>query len=320
MMKWIKLGKIFDPTEYNLPKGCLEFAQSPQTLIFDNFVRIYFSTREKDETGKYLSHIAFVDLDRSLMEVLKVSNKSVIKLGSLGNFDEHGIFPLNILRDGETIYGYIGGWNRRVSVSVDGSIGLAISEDNGETFKRVGDGPILTASVNEPFLVGDPFGLKIDNIFHIWYIYGVKWILNESTKEKERVYKIGHAYSHDNINFIKTNRNLISDKLNDTECQALPSVLHHNGKYHMVFCYREAIGFRKEINKAYRLGYAYSFDGYEWARDDEKLGLDVSLDGWDSEMLCYPHLFRLDDKIYLLYNGNEFGRKGFGLALLEGEF
>ena len=52
-MKWKKLGKIFDPTDHTLANNCVEFAQSPQTLVFDDFVRIYFSTRERDKNGKY---------------------------------------------------------------------------------------------------------------------------------------------------------------------------------------------------------------------------------------------------------------------------
>ena len=34
-------------------------------------------------------------------------------------------------------------------------------------------------------------------------------------------------------------------------------------------------------------------------------------------MMCYPHLFECDGRICLLYNGNEFGKHGFGLATLE---
>jgi len=318
-MKWIKLGKIFDPTEHVLPNNCKEFAQSPQTLIFDNFIRIYFSTREMDRTGKYLSHIAFVDIDKSFKKILSISNKTVIDLGALGTFDEHGIFPLNILKDEDRIYGYIGGWNRRVSVSVDGAIGLAESKDNGETFSRLGDGPILSASPDEPFLIGDPFVLKINGIFHMWYIYGTKWIWNEENKNKERIYKIGHASSVDNINFTKSNKKLVADKEDETECQALPTVLFHNGKYHMIFCFRQATGFRDEKSKGYRLGYAFSEDGITWTRNDDILGFNVSDTGWDSDMLCYPHLTTFDNKIYLLYNGNQFGKYGFGVALLDGE-
>jgi hypothetical protein len=45
-------------------------------------------------------------------------------------------------------------------------------------------------------------------------------------------------------------------------------------------------------------------------------GIDVTEDAWDSDMMCYPNTFECDGKIYLLYNGNEFGRHGFGLAKL----
>lgn len=316
-MRWKKLGKIFDPTKYKLSNNCFEFAQSPQTLVFDDFIRIYFSTREIDNARKYLSHISFVDMDKDFEAITNISTDTVIELGGLGCFDEHGVFPLNIMRDGDKVLGYIGGWSRRVSVSVETSIGLAISGDDGLTFKRIGDGPVLTASLNEPFLAGDPFVAKYANTYHMWYIYGVKWIKNETKHFKERVYKIGHATSDDGIAWRKTGKQLISDKLNSDECQALPTVIKYNGKYHMYFCYRQAIDFRKNAKNAYRIGYAFSEDLKNWIRDDVNVGITVSEDGWDSDMMCYPHVFHCEDKIYMLYNGNEFGRFGFGLAELE---
>jgi predicted GH43/DUF377 family glycosyl hydrolase len=318
-MKWKKLGKIFDPTQHKLPNNCLEFAQSPQTLVFDDFVRIYFSTRQKDDTGKYLSHISFIDMDKNFKTITNISTDTVIELGSLGCFDEHGIFPLNIVRDRDRILGYIGGWSRRVSVSVETSIGLAVSDDNGLTFKRIGDGPVLTSSLNEPFLVGDPFVAKFGNTYHMWYIYGTKWMDNPTKDAKERIYKIGHAISDDGISWNKEGKQLISDRLNSDECQALPTVINFNKKYHMFFCYRQAIGFRKNRDSAYRIGYASSDDLQNWIRDDNNIGIAVSEDGWDSDMMCYPHVFHCDGKIYMLYNGNEFGRFGFGLAVLENQ-
>lgn len=316
-MRWIKLGKIFDPTKYKLPNNCFEFAQSPQTLVFTDFVRIYFSTREKDKTGKYLSHISFVDIDKAFKEVITVSKSTVIELGELGTFDEHGIFPLHIMRDKGRILGYISGWSRRVSVSVETSIGLAVSDDNGVTFKRIGHGPVLTSSLVEPFLVGDPFVLNINDIYHMWYIYGTRWINDQAKNIRERVYKIGHAISNDGISWNKEGRQLIDDRLNSDECQALPTIIEFGGRHHMFFCYRQAIGFRKKKESAYRIGYAFSDDLKNWVRDDANVGIDVSEDGWDSDMLCYPHVFHCDGKIYMLYNGNEFGRFGFGLAVLE---
>jgi hypothetical protein len=316
-MKWKKLGKIFDPTQHKLPNGCIEFAQSPQTLVFDDFVRIYFSTRKKDSNGKYLSHIAFVDMDLDLKNMLRISTDTVIELGELGCFDEHGIFPINLVRDKDKILAYTCGWNRRVSVSVETSIGLALSKNNGLTFEKIGKGPILSSSLNEPFLVGDGFVNIYNDTYHMWYIYGTRWIDNTEDNSPARVYKIAHATSKDGMDWKRDSKQIISDKLNAQECQALPTVIQIDEKYHMYFCYRQSTGFRKNKDRGYRIGYAYSDDLIHWTRNDDKAGIDVTEGAWDSDMQCYPHIFSIKNKTYLLYNGNEFGRLGFGLAVLE---
>ena len=316
-MKWKKLGKIFDPTEHKLHNNCEAFAQSPQALLFDDFVRIYFSTREKDaQTGKFLSHVSYVDMNKRFDRIIKVADHTVIDLGKLGSFDEHGIFPINILRYNNKIWAYTCGWSRRVSVSVETSTGFAISDDDGATFRKIGDGPVMSSSLHEPFLVGDSFVRRFEGIFHMWYIYGIKWIINEQ-EAAARVYKIGHAVSSDGISWQKEGRQIVDDRLNVEECQALPTVVYEKGKYHMFFCYREAIGFRENKDKGYRIGYAYSSDLVNWVRDDANGGIDVSENDWDSDMMCYPNVFHCDGKLYMLYNGNEFGRYGFGLAVCE---
>lgn len=318
-MKWIKRGLIFDPADFRFPHTSHpEFAQSPQALVLDDRIRIYFSTREREPGGKFLSHIAYVDFDRTMRRILGVSCQPVIPLGKLGCFDEHGIFPMNVVRHEGSIYGFTCGWSRRVSVSVETSIGLAISRDGGVTFERAGDGPVLTSSLHEPCLVGDPFVLIRGATWHMWYIYGTVWLEGESpASARERVYKIGHATSPDGFRWCRQGVQLIADRLNVHECQALPTVFEHQGRFHMYFCYREATGFRQDAARGYRLGYAWSDDLRHWSRDDEHAGIGLSEAGWDSEMMCYPHVFRSDGVTYLLYNGNEFGRKGFGMAEWE---
>jgi hypothetical protein len=318
-MKWTKLGRIFDPTQHILSNGCREFAQSPQALVLDDRIRVYFSTRTCESNGKFLSHIAFVDFDRAMTSILEVSSRSVIELGSLGAFDEHGIFPMNVLKHHGTVYAFTCGWSRRVSVPVETAIGLALSHDDGLTFQRIGTGPILSASLHEPLLVGDPFVTIQGGTWHMWYIYGIKWIpSNLLEPAPARVYKIGHATSADGRSWLREGRQLIADALNPDECQALPTVITIGGRYHMYFCYRHATEFRNYKHRSYRIGHACSDDLYHWAREADPMGIGLSQEGWDSDMLCYPHLFRCDDQVYLLYNGNQFGRFGFGLARLEG--
>lgn len=319
-MKWKKLGKIFDPREHVTGEGFAGFAQSPQALVFDDFVRIYFSTGKKDpKNDKVSSHIAFADMDKTLRNVLRVSKHEVIPLGKSGCFDEHGIFPMNVVRHGDRIFGYTCGWNRRVSVSVDTAIGFAESFDRGLTFQKLGDGPILACCFNEPFLVGDPFVSVYDDLFHMWYIYGIEWRRFANPKGPDRIYKITHATSYDGINWQRESRPIISDRLPD-ESQALPTVIAFNGLFHMFFCYRHSFDFRQNRTRAYRIGYASSFDLFHWIRNDQEAGIDPTEGDWDADMLCYPHVFRCDGKIYLLYNGNEFGRYGFGLAELQTPF
>jgi len=313
------MEKIFDPTEFTLANNCFEYAQSPQALVFDDYVRIYFSTREKElQSGKYLSHISFVDMTKDFKKVINIAQDTVIELGKLGYFDEHGIFPLNVLRYRDKIYGYTCGWSRRVSVSIETSIGLAISQDNGLTFQKIGDGPILTSSLHEPYLVGDPFVQVYEDTFHMWYIFGVGWKRFSKEDTPDRVYKIGHATSQDGMTWNKEDgRQIISDTLNVDESQALPTVIKFDGKCHMFFCYRQSYDFRKNKDRSYRIGYAFSDDLKTWVRDDKNVGIDVSEGEWDSNMQCYPHVFECNGNIYLLYNGNEFGRYGFGIAVLE---
>lgn len=317
-MKWQKLGQIFDFEKSEFKNEFASHAQSPQAVVFDDFIRIYFSTRKKSENGKFLSHVQFVDFDKSFKKILNKSTNPVIQLGKLGTFDEHGIFPISPVKLGNKIYAYTTGWTRRVSVSVDTAIGLAISEDMGISFKKIGDGPILTSSLDEPFLVCDGFVKKFDNEFHMWYIYGTKWQIFKENCPPDRTYKIGHATSEDGINWIKEGRQIITSTF-DGECQALPTVIKIKNRYHMYFCYRNSYDFRKNSKNGYRLGYAYSDDLINWTRDDENCGIDVSKIGWDSNMMCYPNIFECDNEVYLLYNGNEFGRYGFGLAILEKE-
>ncbi len=318
MMKWRKLGKIFDPTKFKLANECVQFAQAPQVAVFDDFVRIYFSTRAIDKSGKYLSHIAFVDMKKNFSDIITVSTHTVIELGKLGCFDEHGIFPMNVVRHGDLMYGYTSGVNRRISVPADGAIGLAISRDNGFTFQRVGDGPVVGASLHVPCLAVDPFVKIYQNTFHMWYVFGIGWRQRTPDTAPDRIYKIGHAVSSDGVSWVKEDaRQIIQDRLGSDECQALPTVIEINGRSHMLFCYRQSSDFRKNRDRSYRIGHAYSDDLIHWTRDDESLSIDVTEDSWDSDMLCYPHVFECEGKVYMLYNGNEFGRYGFGLAVLD---
>ena len=100
---------------------------------------------------------------------------------------------------------------------------------------------------------------------------------------------------------------IISEK---EEAVARPYVIKEDNKYKMWYSYREQFS-------EYRIGYAESSDGISWDRFDDKVGIDVSSYGWDSEMIAYPCVFDHNDDRYMLYNGNTLGKDGIGLAVMK---
>ena len=318
MFKWKKLGKAFNPQEVEGRSWLKEFAQAPSTLVFHDFVRVYFSCRPPpDEHGQYVSYSAYVDLDRAdLFKVRNVSEHPILSLGGLGEFDEFGTYPVSVIRNGNEVLAYYAGWTRCESVPFNVAIGVATSYDQGETFSKLGNGPVLSYSPDEPFVLSGPKIRRFKDTWYLWYIAGRKWKMVDGRAEP--VYKIRMATSSDGIHWIKVNKDIIESRIEDDEAQASPDVFYANGKYHMFFCYRYSSNYRGHKN-GYRIGYASSFNLIDWMRDDAKVGIDVSNEGWDAEMISYPHVFELDGSTYMAYLGNQVGRHGFGLAVLDGK-
>ncbi|MCZ4280507.1 hypothetical protein O4H49_06945 [Kiloniella laminariae] len=318
MYRWKKHGLVFRPQEVEGRPWMSSFAQGPATLIFDDYVRVYFSCRpEADAQRQYVSYSAYVDLDRkNLSRIRHVSEKPILELGGLGTFDEFGVYPASVIRrDDETIRLYYGGWTRCESVPFNVAIGCAQSDDDGKTFTRLGPGPVLGYSADEPFVISGPKIRKFNEKWCLWYIAGRKWKMVDGRAEP--VYKIRMATSDDGLSWNKLNKDLIESRVEEDEAQASPDVFFANGKYHMFFCYRYSSHYRgKEFG--YRIGYASSSNLTDWIREDDKAGLDISVEGWDSEMVSYPHVFELDGRVYMFYLGNDVGKQGFGLAELEG--
>lgn len=214
------------------------------------------------------------------------------------------------------IRAYYAVWTRCESVPFNVAIGCAVSEDGGETFRKIGRGPVLGFSPDEPFVLSGPKIRRFGGLWYLWYIPGRKW--KEVDGRPEPVYKIRMATSDDGIHWVRHQRDLIESRIEEDEAQASPDVFYSGGRYHMFFCYRYSSHYRGH-ERGYRIGYAHSSNLKEWTRDDAMAGIDVSNEGWDSEMISYPHVFEVDGRTYMAYLGNQVGREGFGLAVLDGE-
>jgi predicted GH43/DUF377 family glycosyl hydrolase len=319
VIRWRKLGHVFGPGTFGERPWLKAFAQAPASLVCDDVVRMYFSCRpDPDASGQYVSYSAFVDLDRrDLFTVRGLAEEPILSLGETGTFDEFGVYPVSVMRLESEVRAYYAGWTRCQSVPFNTAIGCATSRDGGRTFERLGPGPIIPYSPDEPFVMSGPKVRRFDGRWYLFYIAGRAWKMVGARAEP--VYRIRMAVSADGLSWTKANRDLIPPRIEPDEAQASPDVFYAGGRYHMYFCYRYSTGFRSQ-ERGYRIGYAWSTDLLHWTRNDELCGIDVSGDGWDSQMISYPHVFAVEDRVYLAYLGNEVGRAGFGLAVLDGTF
>lgn len=320
--EWEKRGVVFNPTRnIERPSWRWNYAQGVNTLELNDRIRTYFCCREKpDELGRTVSRVSYVDLDKeNPMHIIKVADHPCFNVGALGTFDEFGTYPFSVIRSNNIIYGYYGGVTRCESVPFNVAIGCVLSKDGGNTFQRLGPGPILGYSPDEPFVVCSPKVRIFNGKWYMFYSAGREWVKGEN--RPEIYYKLRLATSNDGINWTRENRDIISDCLGTTEAQACGDVTYSNGLYHMFFCYRKARNFRRDRHNSYRIGYAFSTDLLHWRRCDCKAGISPSDDiiEWDAEMVTYPHIFSAANKIWMLYLGNEVGKYGFGLAELRGK-
>lgn len=302
-MKWKKLGQIYDG---NLIANYQYAAVPVAKIINENIIRIFFSARNRENQSLPF----YFDYSLESNELLQLSQKPLLSLGTLGAFDDSGVMPTSLVEKNDVLYMYYIGWNLGVTVPFRNSIGLAISKDDGNTFKKLFEGPIIDRTKDEPHFTASNCVLIEDNIWKIWYLSCVKWV--KSDNEITHYYHIKYATSLDGINWIREGKIAIDFQYPNEYAISVPRIIIDSNKYKMWYSYRGG-----EISETYRIGYAESDNGIDWVRMDDKVGIDVSIKGWDSEMICYPFLFNLNGKRYMLYNGNNYGKTGIGLAVLE---
>lgn len=312
--QWEKKGLVF------APDGRYEWmqshAQNPSVLLLEDRLRVYFTTRpQRDADGNVSAVATFVELDRrDPGKVLYVHDRPLLPLGDLGTFDQFGVMPGCVLRVGQEVWMYYVGWIRCQGAPYNHALGLAVSDDGGTTFKRLGRGPLFGRTLTEPFLQNSPYVFRHGDEFHMWYSSGLDWLVENGRPES--IYVLMHATSPDGVNWRREGVPCVPGVV-EYECQTNPCVMKIGDRFHMWFCYRCGVDFRN-AERGYRIGYAWSDDMINWHRDDAAGDLQPSAEGWDAEMVCYPCVVNVDGQTYMFYSGNYFGRDGFGYAVLTG--
>ena len=302
-MNWGKRGLIFHTdNQFSWMKTHASFPVIEK--LTSELYRIYFSPRDE----KNRSHVAFIEIDiNNPKEILKISENPVMTPGKLGSFDDSGVMASSIVNyKGKKLLYYLG-WNQGVTVPYRNSIGIAQSNDGGETFSRIFEGPIIDRSPSEPFFTASCEVKLEKGLFRMWYLSCTGWELKDGFPAPK--YHIKYAESNDGISWKRDGIVCIDYKNKNEWAISTPRVTKTGNLYRMFYSHRG--------EKPYRIGYAESTDGINWIRKDEEIGIDVSQEGWDSEMIEYPFVIEHNNKQILFYNGNEYGKTGLGYAVLE---
>jgi len=295
---WQKLGQLFDARAVDSYLDSHASNPMPVHLCADVY-RVFYSGRDLENR----SSVAYVDIDILQHKVLDICKKSVFTYGPPGSFYSHGVSIGNCYSVKESLYVLFMGWQLESGKHWRGDIGRLILHGKNTLSlcpveKYMGVDEEDKISLSYPWVLHDGHGYKM------WYGSTVSW----HSENGEMIHVIKYATSADGENWRKHGV-AIPYKLGVAQAFSRPTVILHEGTYHMWFSYRSGSG------EKYKIGYAESRDGTTWEMH-LAAGLDVSASGWDSEMVCYPFVFKHKDSVYMLYNGNGFGATGFGLAKL----
>ncbi len=305
-MKWLKRGLVWSPSgELTWAR---RYASCPTPFVrADGSLRVYIQCRDEANVGR----IGWVDLDPDdPRRVVGHSRSPVLDAGAPGSFDDSGVFQTSIvaLPDGR-LYMYYVGFELCHRIRYRLLTGLAVSEDGGDSFRRVQATPVLERSEAEMYFRCGAFVRHEGGRFRMWYVAGGQW---EKIGGKEMpIYDIRYVESLDGVRWPDKGCVVLEVDHRHEHGFGRPYVLGNDA-----IGYRMHYSIRRRDTASYRLGYASSSDGLNWLRDDAQIGLDVTPGSWDGSAMEYGAEIRTGGKTWLLYNGDDFGATGFGVAEL----
>jgi hypothetical protein len=290
---WDKQGNIFNE----------HHSQLPIVDVYDDTYKIYYSTRNNEGKSIPMSINVFKHNLKSYIYPQKVN----LELGKVGMFDHYGIMPTDIITlNDRTKYLYYIGWSLRKDIPYHNTLGLAISKDNGISWEKYSEGPILNSSYKEPGFIGTAKVFKNQDEWSMYYLSCREWVDGENKLEPK--YDIKLAISSNGIDWEPTNETIIPLQENEGGISSFQRI--GNKAW---FSVRGIVSYRNNIDESYKIKTA-SLINNKWVRDNH-IELDVSPDGWDSEMVAYPYIIKENNKLIMFYNGNGFGKTGIGYAI-----
>lgn len=298
---WRRLGHVFCAAG-QMPWMLSHASYPTPTALGNGQVRVFFSPR--DAAGR--SSIGFLDLALSgeKFSIANLSRQPLLSPGQRGAFDDSGVTVGCVIPDGDEILVYYLGWSVSVTVPFRNFIGAARGNLRSDKLQRVSLAPIIDRSAVDPFTLGYPWVVRTASNWQIWYGSHLEW----GAEGLSMQHVIKTARSEDGLEWDCRGEVAIPIHGGSEFAVSRPCVLRDSDCYRMWYARRE---------EKYQMGYAESADGKIWQRHDQAVTFTGVPGDWEAESAEYATVFDHDGHRYMIYNGNGYGRTGFGLALLE---
>lgn len=302
--EWRKLGLVYDASQH-ISSWAKHSALTPTPYLRKTGeIRVLCGFR--DDAG--VSRIGYVDLDPDQpTKIIRISKQPALDVGRAGCFDDNGVILGDVVRHEDKLFLFYVGFQLVAKVKFLAFTGVATSVNDGESFERLTDAPILDRHAGENFFAAVHSAHYEAGKWRLWYGAGDAW-----------THINGVPYPSYGVHFVET-KNLFEIPYNRIECLRPGKEEYRIGRPRVV---RTASGYRMiftagTVTGSYFPGTASSPGGENWTRDAEQFPLRLSSGGWDSRHLSYPAPLVVGNKTLLFYNGNDMGRNGFGIAELN---
>ena len=296
--RWSKLGLVFAAPGTPLMRS---HAMLPTPFVLPDRIRVLFASCDADLRGRVFR----VDLSRDdPRQIIERDPMPVLDLGAAGAFDADGVNPSQIVaRDGKLFLYYIG-W-QRISPEIPYRLlaGLAVSDDFGCSFQRISASPILPPIEGEELFRTAPHVFRHTKGWGMLYIGGAEFFAGAVGKRLP-TYSLCHSVSPDGVQWHgHAARPLLQPDRSRGEIGfGRPVVWHDEHGPVLMLSVRTETGYR-----------LVTYDG-GCAPDRWAAVLEATSEAWDAAMTCFGAPCRVGEVEYLFYNGNQFGRSGFGVA------
>lgn len=290
------------------PDGTLPWAKTHAMnptvdVLSKDVIRVYFASLDENKIGR----IGYIDLNANNPEqILDVAKQPILEPGIKGTFDDNGMIPSSVITVKGVKYLYYFGFQLVKQVRFTIFTGVAISTDDGKTFKRYANVPLLDRNQTDLYIRSLPHVIHENDIYKVWYSGVNEW--TDVLGRELPVGNIRYTDSADGLTFNRDNFTTCLEPRPEEFSLSRACVFKHENLYKMLFSRR------LRSNDTYQLGYADSEDGKKWLRDDSKIQVSGPAGVWDKDMICYTFLVSINGSNCLLYNGNGFGASGFGYA------